>query len=214
MTRLETLKKLESKLECFIDRVVASEVGRIEALRQIDTLDDIARDSLRGRHINTRLGRWLAENNRGFVNERFDRDHKSRIGALFNEIRSGLDSADFESRKLVDEIDSWRDKGIVPKRKLVLKIKPEIRVRNIATHFQEFMSKESEYIEAEFKRSPHLLSILDDVLKSADAKSDPMFLHLAGSIVYYLKINGYKIGPYVKRLKQIEQSRAEKVDAS
>ena len=214
MTRPEALKNLQSRLEFFIERVVDSEVERINTLRQIDTLDDIARDSLRGRYINNRLSSWLADNNQGLTKKRFGSDHRSRIGALFNEIRSGLNTADFESRKLADELDGWRDKGIVPNRKLVLRKKPEINVRNIASQFQDFIKRESEYIEAEFKRSPHLLSILDDALKSAELKNDPMYTHLAGSIIYYLKISGYKVGPYVKRLKKIEQDIPEKINVA
>jgi hypothetical protein len=51
----------------------------------------------------------------------------------------------------------------------------------------------------------HILSYLDDALKSAEAGRDQFYLHLAGSIIYFLKINGYKIDPYVKRLKNLEK---------
>jgi hypothetical protein len=52
------------------------------------------------------------------------------------------------------------------------------------------------------------LIILDDVLKSAEAKEDPMYVHLAASIIYFMRMNGYKVGPFVKRLKEIEKIKA------
>ena len=58
----------------------------------------------------------------------------------------------------------------------------------------------------------HLLSALDDILRSAELKNDSMYAHLAGSMIYYLKANGYKVEPFVKRLKDIEQKRSERAD--
>jgi hypothetical protein len=47
--------------------------------------------------------------------------------------------------------------------------------------------------------------MLDDILKNAETKIDPIYMHMAGSIIYYLKNKGYKIEPYVRKLKFLEK---------
>jgi hypothetical protein len=208
LARLETLKKLEATLERFLDKVVASEGDRVDIFGGIDSLDDIARDSLKGRLINRQLGRWFARHNRLVDNAKLEETEVSSIANLLGEIRAGLDSNDPETRKLSEEIERWKDKGIVPKRKLVLKLKSEKQDQTITDKFRGLLKQEKDYLDFEQKSSDHLLTILDDVLKSADAKEDTMFIHLAGSIIYFLKMNGYKVEPFVKRLKEIERNKA------
>ena len=57
----------------------------------------------------------------------------------------------------------------------------------------------------------HLLSALDDALKSAALQENEEALLLSAFMIYYLKQNGYKIEPYVKRLKEAEALRRERV---
>lgn len=209
MNRLEVLKKLETTLEMFIAGVLESETTRIATHKSIDVLDDIARDSLRGRRVHARLGNWLARSDIASRKDRLAEPDITRIGNLFQEIQSGLDRTDPEAKKLDDEIRGWRKSGVVPKRKLVVKMKSPVQSINTAENFTELLKKENAYLTDESERNPHLLSILDDALKSAAAKEDKMYLHLAGAIVYYLKISGYKIGPYAKRLREIELARQD-----
>ena len=49
----------------------------------------------------------------------------------------------------------------------------------------------------------HLLTVLDDLLSSAESKTDRMYEHLAASLIYFLRLEGYKVDPYVKRLRRI-----------
>ena len=51
---------------------------------------------------------------------------------------------------------------------------------------------------------PHILSALDDLLKSAYLQHNREALLLSGFIIYYLRQNGYLVEPYVKRLKAAE----------
>lgn len=207
MSRLQTLRKLESTLENFLTKVVDSEEEQMGALRSVDTLDEIARDSLKGRIVNNRLGDWFAQN-RGLVEtKRFDMSSLESISNLLSDIRSGLDPADPISRKLTDQIDNWRDKGVIPKRKLILKMKARPVEENLLGKFIDFLGREEKHLDSGEFEGRHLLQILDDVLKSAAAKEDTMFIHLAGSLIYYLKMNGYKMTPFVKRLREIEKER-------
>jgi len=207
LTRLNTLRKLESTLENFLTKVVETEQGRMSMLKSVDSLDDIARDSLKGRIINNRLGDWFAQNRNMVETKRFNMSSLESIGNLLSDIRSGLDPADPISRKLSDQIDRWRDDGVVPKRKLILKMKRKPMEDNFLAKYIDFLTRETKHLDSGEFEGQHLLSILDDVLKSAAAKEDTMYLHLAGSLIYYLKMNGYKVSPFAKRLREIENLR-------
>lgn len=207
MSRLKTLRKLESTLESFLTRVVEAEQGRMNSLSSVDTLDEIARDSLKGRIVNNRLGDWFANNRNTVEKKQLDMSSIESIGNLLSDIRSGLDPADPISRKLSDQIDKWREEGIIPRRKLILKMSKKAPDEDFLGKFMDFMGREKELFDSGEFEGRHLLSILDDVLKSAEAKEDTMFLHLAGSMIYFLKMNGYKVTPFAKRLKEIENIR-------
>lgn len=58
-------------------------------------------------------------------------------------------------------------------------------------------------------RGPHLMSVLDDTLKTATVQKNRQALLLSALIIYYLKQNGYMVQPFVKRLRQAEQLQNE-----
>lgn len=207
MSRLNTLKRLESTLQRFLTTMAGMEAEQIETLSSINILDDIARDSLKGRYVNNRLGSWMAKN-RVLVSEgRFRKTSISAVGNLLNDIKSGLDRTDPESKKLFDEIDSWFSKGVVPGRRVVLSRPPEISEQDLTDQYLELIKNEVEQITYYKEQGDHILSMLDDILKSASAKTDPLYLHMAGSIIYYLKNKGYKIEPYVRKLRFLEKGK-------
>ena len=213
MSRLAVLKRLESTLESFLSRAVESEKGKIEALHSLETLEEMARDSLKGRHIGNRLGDWLARNQSAFQHDRFSAEDLTFVGNLLSDIRSGLDGADPESVKLSEEIGRLREKGVIPKRKLILKMKSRSTEEDdLLGKFVELSKREAEYVGSGLFHQRHLLSVLDDVLKSAAAKEDRMYVHLAGSIIYFLKMKGYRVEPFVKRLKEIENEKSGRND--
>ena len=205
MSRLNTLKKLESNLKHLLTSVARLETDQIETLNSINVLDDIARDSLKGRYVNNRLGSWMAKN-RILVDEgRLKKTAISAVGNLLSDIKNGLDKTDPESKKLFDEIDSWFTKGVVPGRKVVLSRPPEISESDLTEQYYELFKKETEQLTYYKEHGDHILSILDDILKNAEVKNDPIYLHMAGSIIYYLKNKGYKIDPYVRKLRFLEK---------
>ncbi|MCP4704561.1 MAG: hypothetical protein GY865_08115 [candidate division Zixibacteria bacterium] len=208
MSRLETLKKLESTLQLFLTAVAQAESDQFETLNSINTLDDIARDSQKGRYINNRLGNWMAKNRILVDDGLLKKTAISAVGNLLSDIKNGLDTTDPESKKLFDEIDSWFTKGVVPGRKVVLSRPPEISEPDLADKYFELIKKESEQLSYYMEKGDHILSMLDDILKSAEAKNDPLYLHMAGSIIYYLKNKGYKIEPYVRKLRFLEKGAA------
>jgi len=208
LSRLKTLRKLESILENFLTRVVETEQGRMTTLKSVDLLDEIARDSLKGRIVSNRLGDWFANNRNMVETKKFDLSSLESIGNMLSEIRPGLDPGDPVSRKLSDQIDSWREKGVIPRRKLILKMKPKVSDDNLLARFTDYLGREAKLLESGEYEGRHLLQILDDILKSAAAKEDRMFLHLAGAMIYYLKMYGYKVSPFARRLKEIEKEKS------
>jgi hypothetical protein len=194
---------MESTLEEFLRHAVSSGPGRAETRTLIDKLDEIAVESLKGRRVTNQLGDWLARNQSSLESGRLLKSDLTNIANLLGDIKSGLDDNDQVSKKLSETIDSWRQAGVIPKRRLVLKGRSEDSGKNLISEFAALLAEEAEYISSGVAIGDHLLSILDDILLTAEAKENRMFLHLAGSIVYYLKINGYKVGPFVKRLKEI-----------
>jgi hypothetical protein len=50
----------------------------------------------------------------------------------------------------------------------------------------------------------HIMSALDDLLKSAYLQQNEQALLLSAFVIYYLRQKGYKVEPFVKRLKAAE----------
>jgi len=205
LSRLKTLKRLESNLKHLLTSVAQLETNQIETLNSINVLDDIARDSLKGRYVNNRLGNWMAKNRVLVDDGRLKKTAISAVGNLLSDIKNGLDKTDPESKKLFDEIDSWFTKGVVPGRKVVLSRPPEISKSDLTEHYFDLFKQETEQLAYYKEHGDHILSMLDDILKNAEVKNDPIYLHMAGSIIYYLKNRGYKIDPYVRRLRFLEK---------
>lgn len=92
-------------------------------------------------------------------------------------------------------------------RKIILKRKSETDQPDLSGRFIETLWSELEYFEQDDFKGQHALSRLKDMLDCAETKIDPMYLHLAASFIYFLGREGYKMAPYVKRLRQIEKIR-------
>lgn len=92
-------------------------------------------------------------------------------------------------------------------RKIILKRRSETEQPDHTARFIETLWSELEYFEQDMFKGQHALSRLNDMLNCAETKIDPMYLHLAGSFIYFLSNEGYKMAPYVKRLRHIEKIR-------
>jgi hypothetical protein len=206
LSRLKTLRRLESTLADFIRRAAVIELERMEISDSIERLDGLNRLSLRGEDINASLGDWFSRSKPYLESDRFNPGAKVRIGNLLGEIRRGLDTDDPEGKKLSDEINSWQAKGIVPRRKLVLSRGSEKSDSDITGDFASIIEQQQKEFEYYRDNGSHLLTILNGVLKAAEAKNNKMYLHMAGSIIYYLRINGYKVDPYVRKLRALEKT--------
>lgn len=209
MSKLDSLIKLESLLENFLDRAADTELERVESGKSLELLGDIARDSLRGRFVSNRLGHWFARNKKHLEGNRFDGKALTTIGTYLQDIRTGLDVTDPETAKLTEEIDRWKKSGAKARKRIVLRKGPEELENSVTEKFLKGFALQVEVFEYYKDKKMHLLTMLEDTLKAAEAKTDPVYLHMAGSLIYFLKINGYKVDPYVKKLKTLEDLRRE-----
>ncbi len=231
MSRAQTLKSLEVVLESFLDRAVALKEQRLEVLGGINRLDDIARGVQRGEDFTDQMGGWFAEHSQWLNSETLRAGDRNRIGGILGEIKKELGVSEYSSpaiHKISSEIDRWTPSGASPTPDNRLGVKAEHNQRSegagrrvIVLRRGAEAAEESqvdsislfgttlEQITALFKdvagNRKHLMSVLDDALESAKIQNNKEALLLSALIIYYLKQNGYKTEPFVKRLKTAER---------
>jgi len=217
VSRTDTLRDLESLLEGFLTKVVTIKEKRLEVLDGINRIDDIARGFQTGQDLTDETGQWFAQHRR-WLSEGALRPHdRMRIGRILDGIRaelrvSGPDSPAAE--KISEEIERWQETGGREGRRIVLERKPEVapsippleaQIDSIGQFDAAF-----EHMLARFRDfagdKHHILSVLDDTLRSAEIQANKEALILSALIIYYLKQDNYKVEPYVRRLKQAEKA--------
>lgn len=202
MADIATIERLESRLVRLVEGMLARKSGQMDFLIQLNRLDDILIDHQQGRLISESVRLFLEEYPRHFDKNGLKKDQRKRLGSFLNELlQSLLEINDADSLKLAEEVkDRLRDLGDGAFR-LILK-RPKEQV-SLIERFRSLADRESKELEMLLEQHDHLLTCLDDVLKSAEAKDDTMYRHLAASIIYFLQVEGYKVDPYVKRLRRI-----------
>lgn len=53
----------------------------------------------------------------------------------------------------------------------------------------------------------YLFSIVDRLLETIEISSDIKASHMAASVLYFMKLNGYKTAPYVEKLRKLNRNR-------
>jgi hypothetical protein len=214
VSRADTLKELEQVLESFLDRVVHMKEDRILVLGSINRLDDIARGVKTGEELTDDVGNWFAEHNAWLKEDLLRTADRNRIGEILGSIKKELgpvtDSTP-EIEKIYSEIERWTSTMRPGGPALTLKRGPEVGPTTpspAADRLQAFGALldrlRDMYADLSGNRE-HIMSVLDDSLKKADLQRDKEALILSATIIYYLKQNGYKVEPYVKRLKEAER---------
>lgn len=204
MTRSELLHGLEQSLTRLVDGMLVDKGRSIEFLTRLDRLDDIAVDMARGINADARLAGFFADNTPWLLDEDLTTAQKGRAGTLFAEITDLLAArTDEEGLKLGREADEWsRAMGGRPLR-LVLRATRE--EASLSDRFHALLRREAEEVNMLLAEREHLMTCLDDVLSSAELKRDRMHHHLAASLIYFLKMEGYKVEPYVRRLRRVTE---------
>jgi hypothetical protein len=205
MTRSELLDRMEGSLTRLVEGMLAEKSESLDFLAGLDRLDDIAIDLRRGVEISERLTRFFADNT-GWVDDKsLTSAQKSQAGTLLKEIGEALSSRpDEEAIKLGREAEEWsRTLGIKPLR---LTLKAPQEQASLSDRFHALLRRESEELNMLLAEREHLMTCLDDILSSAESKQDRMHHHLAASLIYFLKQEGYKVEPYVRRLRRIQDA--------
>ena len=213
MSRQESLKSLESLLEGFLERVVEAKEERLSVLEGINRLDDIARQSSRGADVTDEVGDWFARHNRWLTDASLKTADIERInnilGQFKKELRPGTESSPAED-KIHREIDRWGEVSTKQTQTLVLKRGPEVKAppkaggEDTIALFDNKLSRLTAVFKDYAGGKQHILSVADDLLKAAKVQGNKEALILSAFIIYYLKQNGYKVEPYVKKLKEAE----------
>jgi hypothetical protein len=219
VSRSATLQKLEKVLTGFLEKAVSDRDERLDVVEGINRLDDIARSSSAGIDTTDDIGVWLAGSSRLLQQGRLKVNDFRRIDGLLTDIRRDYhpkDASSAEATKIRSELGHWQETARRATRKLVLKRGPEVApepgrqapadpsdtIAVFAEHFEDIMNLWKDLSG----RGKHLMSVLDDALVSARVQKKRDALLLSAFLIYYLKFKGYKVEPYVKRLKEAEQA--------
>ncbi|MEW6050639.1 MAG: hypothetical protein AB1644_06210 [Candidatus Zixiibacteriota bacterium] len=225
MNRANTLKSLEIVLESFLERAVNLKEERLRVLDGINRLDDIALGFLGGKDLTDDIGGWFAEHTQWLNESGLRPADRNRIGEILGSIKSELHSDPEVSpaqSKIRGEIERWNETVSKGTQKLVLKRGPEAPPvapihppdADSITLFANTLTRLAGIFSDHAMLRQHIMSILDDMLRSAKLQQNKDALLLSAFMIYYLKQNNYKVEPYVKRLKEAEAGiRGERIDA-
>jgi hypothetical protein len=204
MATIETIERMESQLVKLVDGMLARKADQMDFLIGLNRLDDILLAHQRGIQATSWVTRFLEEYGRWRSSDVLDKGQRKRLGGFLAEIHQCLlDNDDADSLKTAEEIKDWLRECGDGAFRLTLK-KPKEQA-SLADRFRILAEREAQEIGVLTTERGHLLTCLDDVLKSAEAKTDPMYRHLAASMIYFLQMEGYKVDPYVKQLRRINK---------
>ena len=212
MNHQETLKSLEDLLESFLERVVALKEERLEVLEGINRLDDIARRAGSGDDMTDEIGDWFADHNRWLTDSSLKPADVRRISDILGEfgkqVRVSEESSPAQD-KIHREIDRWNETTEKLGQKLILKRGPEtapaaMPQEDTIAQFDRKLDQLVAVFKDHTHGKQHILSVADDLLKSARVQGNKDALILSALVIYYLRQIGYKVEPYVRKLREAE----------
>lgn len=214
-TDINTLRALEVVVDSFLDRAVAAKSARLRVLEGLNRLDDIERGFSPTGKPAERLGDWLSDYGLWKTDPTLKPADRNRIRESLGAMKEQIDptaSSSPEMAKIAAELERWQASTGKKQRTIVLRRQPEVSeevtadtVAPIRTSLVEILK----LLEEKGQNKGHVLSVLDDLLKSAELQHNRQALLLSAFVIYYLRLNGYKLEPYVKRLRRAEESLAK-----
>ena len=208
MNQSDDLAALEKLLESFLERAVAAKEQRLQILGGLNCLDDIARTPEDSGEVVENVGEWLADHSTWLESGGLRDGDRNRIGDILKRIDATLAKRQDTSpaaRKIQSEVKRWSERttGTV---KLHLRRGPEPAVESAGSMaaFGRLLENLAGMYRDLVGSHKHILSVLDESLKTATVQKNKDALLLSAFIIYSLKLDDYKVGPYVKRLKEAE----------
>jgi hypothetical protein len=211
VSRVETLRRFESLLTGFLEQAIAAKENRLEILNGLNRLDDIRRGFEEGDDLTDQIGTWFADHRRWLQEDRLRPADQGRVGTMLGDIQKEIRASQVDSpatEKIMSEIRRWLETARPGMDTLKLTRGPEIAedteegdtIRPFVTVLDRITGLFSDLSG----RKEHLLSVLDETLKTATLQANREALLLSALLIYYMKHNGYKVEPYLKRLKEAE----------
>jgi hypothetical protein len=74
--------------------------------------------------------------------------------------------------------------------------------RDIMDQIKDSVAYQSKMLDYYQQTGQHPFTAIDSLLKTLDKSSDIKSSHLAASMLYFMKLKGYKVAPYVERLRK------------
>jgi len=213
LSQIDTLKSLETLLESFLERVVKLKEKRLTVLDGINRLDNITQQSSQGLDITDNIGNWFATHQQWLTEKILKPADVRKINNILKELQKELNISSDSSpakNKIISEISRWENKSNQITQKLILKRQAESKSpsdnqkEDTISLFSNTLYRLNGLFEDVAENKKHILTALNDLLKSAQAQTNKDALILSAFIIYYLKQNGYKVEPYIKKLKEAE----------
>ena len=233
-TRVYELRRMEAMLTSFIARTIGKKEERLSVLEGINELDDIARTLLEGSVSSAKerkLAEWV-ESHEGWKESASVRPgDRYRVRMILSELKSSASNQqtfDAMEPTVRDKMLAWLESNAPSEKsqlppstapKLVLRrgaespVQPNIVAKKIKQNDErDTLTNFGEHLSALLKLHKdlsgnrlHLISVLDESLSKAERQFHREALHLAAAIIYYLKLQGYLVEPFVTRLKTAER---------
>jgi hypothetical protein len=200
---LHTLDRLETGLTQLLDGMLDQMGERRAFLLEIGQLDDIWEKLEAGSPVLENLTDFVARNRNLRPPNMLSAQQRQLLGSYLSRIYPRLAvSGDPASVKAAEDIKEWLKSLGQGTLRLTLKAPKE--ETPLTERFQTLLRKETEEMEFLLDKHDHLFTCLDDVLKTAEVRHDKTSQHLAASMIYFLQLEGFKVDPYVKRLRRIQ----------
>lgn len=204
MISFKAKNRLETALEGLVDGVLDEKKDQIDFMIGLNLLDDVLADLNRGKEITDKLAVFIGRHRHWTQSGFLSGDQKERLSSILMPLCHGLQTHDDpDNVKLREELRDWLRFLGHKSFKLILKSSGE--KISLSTRFSSLLKRETEELDSLLSRHDHLMTCLDDLLKSAECKEDKLYQHLSASLIYFLKQEGYKVDPYVKRLRQTRE---------
>ena len=230
MERVEQLKSYEVVLESFLERMVNSRQEEISTLEAIGELERISEMSMSGRDVGFEVNDWLSRRENLISSKSLNQPQRRLISGILLKMQESLPDSDTRWREGINRFagrmrekesgaagqfpESKPESKGVQGRTMVFKRGPEKTPEELSRKFASSLTEMVKYIEGDFKESDHLLSRLDNILKSAAVRGDKRFLRMGAALIYFLKTEGYKVEPYVKKLREAEKIRRSSTETT
>lgn len=202
MADIKNIERLESRLKQLIEGTLEQKKDQIAFLSALSRVDDLVAAFDRGESITEDLTAFLDKYRSSLRNESLSDSQRKRFGDFLSELMQRIrQREDGDCQKLAGEFRQWlHDLGGGGFR---ITLKRPAEQISLAEKFQSLLRRETVEFEALLAQREHLLSCLDDALKSAESKTDRMYRHLAASMIFFLQMEGYKVEPYLERLRRL-----------